>query len=67
MYNPELLDKPRLLAITKADLIDEELESMIRKELPEDIPTIFISAVSQRGLTELKDMIWNTLNPEELS
>jgi GTP-binding protein len=67
MYNPELLDKPRLLAITKADLIDAELESLIRKELPEDIPTIFISAVSQRGLTELKDMIWNTLNPEELS
>ncbi len=65
IYNAELLDKPRLLAITKADLIDEELESMIRKELPEDIPTIFISAVSQRGLTELKDMIWKTLNPTE--
>jgi GTP-binding protein len=62
MYNPELLDKPRLLAITKADLIDAELEGMLRKELPEGIQTYFISSVSGTGISELKDGIWKVVN-----
>jgi len=62
MYNPELLDKPRLLAITKCDLIDTELEEMLKKDLPSGVPVIFISAVSGKGVAELKDMIWSVLN-----
>lgn len=60
LYNPELLDKERILAVSKSDMLDEELEEEIKKELP-DIKTIFISAVAQKNLTELKDIIWNTL------
>ena len=60
-YNPELLDKERLLAITKADLVDEELKEMMQDELP-DIDYVYISAVAQQGLTELKDEIWKRLN-----
>jgi len=62
MFNPELLDKPRLLAITKSDMIDEELKEMLTTELPEGVPHIFISAVAQQGLTELKDMLWEVIN-----
>lgn len=62
MYNPELLDKPRVLAITKSDLIDKELQELLTPELPEGIPYIFISAVAQRGLDELRDLLWNTIN-----
>jgi GTP-binding protein len=62
MYNPELLDKPHVLAITKADLIDHELMTMLHNELPGSIPTIFISAVSQFGIEELKDMLWFEMN-----
>ncbi len=62
MYNPELLDKPRILAITKADLIDHELMTMLREDLPQEIPSIFISGVSLYGLDELKDLIWKKLN-----
>lgn len=61
-YNPELLDKPRVLAITKRDLIDDELEEMLIPEIPKGIPYLFISAVAQRGLLELKDLLWNKLN-----
>jgi len=61
-YNPEMLDKKRLLAITKSDLLDEELEEEMRQELPEGIETIFISSVAQKGLIELKDTIWRQLN-----
>ncbi|PVX50993.1 GTP-binding protein [Balneicella halophila] len=61
-YNPELLDKKRLLAISKSDLLDDELIAEMKQELPENIPTIFISSVSGKGITELKDMIWKTLN-----
>jgi GTPase len=61
-YNPELLDKKRLLAISKSDLLDEELKNEMRKELPADIPTVFISAVAQQGLIELKDLIWKHLH-----
>ena len=61
-YNPELLDKDKILAISKSDMLDEELKKEISKELPEDIPSLFISSVAQQGLTELKDLIWEKLN-----
>jgi GTP-binding protein len=61
-HNPELLGKERLLAISKSDLLDEELEAELKQELPEDIPHIFISSLSQKGLVELKDMLWAMLN-----
>lgn len=59
-YNPELLDKQRLLAITKSDMIDDELQAEIEADLP-DVPYVFISSVAQKGITELKDMIWKEL------
>lgn len=65
MFNPELLDKPRILAITKSDLIDEELKEMLQPELPEGIETLFISSVAQIGLEELKDKLWATMNVKE--
>ncbi|MBS9522474.1 GTPase ObgE [Litoribacter ruber] len=61
-YNPELLDKNRLLAISKADMLDEELMTEMKKELPENVPTLFISSVSQYNLDKLKDMIWQEIN-----
>lgn len=61
-YNPELLDKKRLLAITKSDLLDEELKLAIRKELPKKIPAVFISSLANQGITELKDLIWKSLH-----
>ncbi len=60
-YNPELLDKERLLAITKSDLLDEELKAEIIPDLP-DLPFVFISSVAQKGLDDLKDLIWSHLN-----
>lgn len=60
-YNPELLDKERLLAITKSDMLDGELIAEIEPNLPE-LPHVFISSVAQRGLNELKDLIWSHLN-----
>ena len=60
-YNPELLDKPRVLAISKADLLDEELRKLLEPELPEGVDTVFISAVAQRGLVELKDLLWTSI------
>jgi len=60
-YNPELLDKQRLLAVTKSDMIDDELKVEIEQTLP-DVPYVFISSVAQKGLAELKDMIWEKLN-----
>ncbi len=62
-YNPELLDKRRVLAITKADMLDEELTEALSAELPADIPSVFVSSITGRGITELKDMIWRNLNP----
>lgn len=62
MYNPELLHKPRLLGISKKDLIDDELRTMIEEDLPEGISTIFFSAATQEGIGELKDLIWEILN-----
>ncbi|MFK7808993.1 MAG: GTPase ObgE [Saprospiraceae bacterium] len=66
-FNPELIHKPRMLAITKADMIDEEMKEMLSPELPDDLPVVFISSVSQIGLTELKDKIWEILNKPEPS
>ncbi|GEO03196.1 GTPase Obg [Adhaeribacter aerolatus] len=63
-FNPELLDKQRLLAITKTDLIDDELEKEMRKTLPKDLPTVFISSITQKNIVQLKDLIWQTLNAE---
>ncbi len=62
-YNPELLDKERILAISKSDMLDEELTDEIKKELP-DLPYVFISSVAQKGLAKLKDMLWQSLNDE---
>ena len=61
-YNPELLDKNRILAISKSDMLDEELQGFLEEELPKDIPTLFVSSVAQQGITELKDLIWKKLN-----
>lgn len=61
-YNPELLDKKRILAVSKSDMLDEELKAELKKELPEEIPAVFISSVTEQGLRELKDLIWNQLH-----
>ena len=66
-YNPELLDKDRLVAISKSDMLDDELKAEMKAELDRDfegIPYLFISAVAQQGLTELKDRLWAMLNQE---
>jgi len=62
MYNPELLDKPRIIGLSKSDLVDEELRDMIKSELNLEVPHLFFSSASQEGLLELKDLIWQTLN-----
>jgi GTPase len=64
LYNPELLDKPRLLAVTKRDLIDDELEKLLAKTIPKGIETIFISAVSEKNIQILKNRLWHLLNEE---
>lgn len=61
-YNPELMHKPRILAITKSDLLDDELQEEMRRELPQDIPAVFISSIAQKGITELKDKLWAAIN-----
>ncbi|MGB2327133.1 MAG: GTPase ObgE [Flavobacteriaceae bacterium] len=61
-HNPELLDKQRLLAISKTDMLDEELQEEIKNELPTGIPFVFISSLAQTGLQELKDKLWEMLN-----
>ena len=63
-YNPELLTKDRVLAVTKCDLADEEARKNIKKHLPKTIPTVLISSVTGEGLSELKDLLWNALNDE---
>ncbi len=65
MYNPELLHKSRLLAITKCDLIDDELKEMIKEDIPQDLPVVFISSVAGIGLVELKDEIWKQINKKD--
>jgi GTP-binding protein len=61
MYNPELLDKKRVLAITKTDLLDDELVTEISKDLP-DLPSVFISSITGKGISNLKDLLWNVMN-----
>ncbi|GMQ31229.1 GTPase ObgE [Algoriphagus confluentis] len=61
-YNPELLDKKRLLAITKADMLDEQLMKEMEQEIPKDLPYLFISSVSQFNLEKLKDLIWQAIH-----
>ncbi|HKM13006.1 MAG TPA: GTPase ObgE [Bacteroidales bacterium] len=63
-YNPELLDKERLLAVTKSDMLDEELKKEIKKHLPKKIPYIFISSLTGEGIPQLKDMLWKILNAD---
>ena len=63
-FNPEMLDKQRVLAITKCDLLDQELMDLLAEELPQDIPHVFISAVAGMGIPQLKDILWQQLNSE---
>ena len=63
-FNPDMLDKHRVLAVTKCDLLDDELIDMLRDTLPEDVPVVFISSVTGMGLNELKDVLWRELNSE---
>ena len=64
-FNPELLDKSRVLAITKCDMLDKDLVKEMKKEIPKSIKSVFISSVSGMGIDELKDMLWAELNKEE--
>jgi GTP-binding protein len=64
-YNPELMDKERLLAITKCDLVDDDTIKEIKKHLPKKVPHVFISSVIGKGIDELKDLIWLTLNKND--
>ena len=66
MYNPELLDKPKILAITKGDLADAELRELLKPDIPTDIPHVFISSVAEEGLQALKDLLWKTMAADRL-
>ena len=63
-YNPDLQDKTRVLAITKSDMLDDELIQALSEDLPEGIPYVFISSVAGKGIVELKDLLWKELNKE---
>lgn len=63
-FNPEMLDKQRVLAVTKCDMLDQELMDEIEPTLPEGIPHIFISTISGLGISQLKDILWEQLNSE---
>lgn len=63
-YNPDLVEKRRVLAITKSDMLDEELEEALKAELPDGIPYVFISSITNKGIVELKDLLWKELNQE---
>ena len=60
-YNPELLDKPRFLALTRADMVDEELKELTKSDIPKDLPYLYTSAVTQEGLVELKDTLYDMI------
>lgn len=60
-FNPQLADKPRVLAVTKSDMLDDELIEEISKTLPDELPTVFISSVTGQGLVELKDVLWSAI------
>lgn len=64
-FNPEMLDKQRVLAVTKCDLIDDELKDMLTPSLPQGVPTVFISAATGEEIPQLKDILWEALNSEE--
>ena len=64
-YNPEMLQKDFIIAISKSDLLDDELRDAISKELPANIPHIFFSAISKKGIMELKDLLWKTLSQKQ--
>lgn len=66
-FNPELVDKTRVLAVTKIDLVDDTELDRIKNCLPKNVPTVFISSVQQRGLNELKDLLWQTLNQPSMA
>jgi len=61
-YNPELMQKPHILAVTKSDMLDDELKTEMRRQLPQGVPAVFISSVAQQGLAELKDLLWQAIN-----
>ena len=61
-YNPEMLEKDFIIAISKSDMLDDELKEAISQEMPDDVPLYFISAIANKGLTELKDGLWKVLN-----
>jgi len=61
-YNPELMHKPRVLAISKSDLLDDELQAEMKKELPDGVPSIFISSAAQKNIDPLKDLLWTEIN-----
>lgn len=63
-FNPELLDKPRVLAVSKSDMLDDELREELAKTLPEGVPSVFISAVTGQGIAELKDLLWRAITDE---
>ncbi len=63
-FNPELLDKPRVLAVSKSDMLDDELRGELAKTLPEGVPSVFISAVTGQGIAELKDLLWRAITDE---
>ena len=63
-YNPELLGKSRVLAITKSDMLDDELMEALSADLPEGVPHVFISSVTGQGIMELKDLLWRELDKE---
>ncbi len=63
-FNPQLMDKPRVLAVSKSDMLDDELRGALAATLPEGVPAVFISAVTGQGLTELKDMLWRAITDE---
>jgi GTPase len=64
-YNPEMLQKDFIIAISKSDMLDDELKEEIEKQLPKDVPHIFISSATQQGLQKLKDMLWEQMNKED--
>ena len=63
-FNPDMISKHRVLAVTKCDLLDDELMDMLRETLPDDLPVVFISSVTGLGIQQLKDTLWNELNSE---
>ena len=64
-YNPELLDKKRILAVTKCDMMDEEMQKQLKRHLPKGVDSIFISAVSGQNIQQLKDMIFSKLTEDD--